>query len=165
MKKLKIEVLVLPLVDNSSIVDEKSNEKYISILNTISDEHLNSNLRIAIESDYHPLKFKGFIDKINSPFIGVNYDTGNSAACGFDFEEEMHLLRSKIFNIHIKDRQLHGSTVRLGDGSAPLEKQLKYFKNYLPSTNLILQTARNKNGDDIGDAKKYLEFLKTGKIL
>lgn len=74
-------------------------------------------------------------------------------------------LKSRILNIHIKDRKLNGPTVALGKGSAPLEKQVKYFKNELPNVNLILQPARSECGNDVGLIEDYLKFLQTGTLL
>lgn len=157
-----VSILVLPLVDDSSIKNIKTYDLYIEILRDIAAKYLDRNLKIAIESDFPPQKLSDFINKIDSPFVGVNYDTGNSAANGFGFEEEMQYLKSKILNIHIKDRKLNGPTVELGQGASPLEEQVKYFKKELPNINLILQAARSEHGNDVGIAQKYLNFLKNG---
>jgi L-ribulose-5-phosphate 3-epimerase len=165
IKKVGVEILVLPLVDNSSIKNNNDLDLYITVLKEIAQKYLTPNLKIAIESDFPPNKLIKFINKIDTPFIGINYDTGNSSAIGFDFYEEMISLKSRILNIHIKDRKLNGPTVALGKGSAPLEKQVKYFKNELPNVNLILQPARSECGNDVGLIEDYLKFLQTGTLL
>ena len=48
---------------------------------------------ILIESDYKPLKLKNLIKKINHKQVLINYDTGNSAGLGYDFNTE-----KKYFN-------------------------------------------------------------------
>ena len=165
IKKVGVEILVLPLVDNSSIKNNNDLNLYITVLKEIAQKYLSPNLRIAIESDFPPNKLIKFINKIDTPFIGINYDTGNSSAIGFNFYEEMIFFKSRILNIHIKDRKLNGPTVALGEGSAPLEKQVKYFKNELPNVNLILQPARSECGNDVGLIEGYLKFLQTGTLL
>lgn len=165
IKEVGVEILVLPLVDNSSIKNNNDLDLYITVLKEIAQKYLTPNLKIAIESDFPPNKLIKFINKIDTPFIGINYDTGNSSAIGFDFYEEMIFLKPKILNIHIKDRKLNGPTIAFGEGSAPLEKQVKYFKNELPNVNLILQPARSECGNDVGLIEGYLKFLQTGNLL
>ena len=48
---------------------------------------------------------KQFIEDIGSEHVGVNYDTGNSASLGYDFEDEMNAYCKYILNIHVKDRK------------------------------------------------------------
>jgi len=165
IREVGVNILVLPLIDGSSVEDRRCQDIYVEILQTIANRSLDYDLKIAIESDFNPEKLKNFISEIDSPFVGINYDTGNSASNGFQFEKEMSFLKSNIFNVHIKDRIFQGTTVPLGQGNSPLKTQFEFFKNNLPDVNLILQTARSAEGDDVGVAKKYLQFLKTGTLL
>ena len=87
-------------------------------------------MKIAIGSDFPPRKLKKFVDDIGNKMIGINYDTGNSAALGYDFEEEMEFTRFDIVNIHVKDRPFGGITCPLGSGKTGLETKLKYFPNF-----------------------------------
>ena len=159
VRSLGIKILVLPLVDNSSLKC-KDYDAYVKILSELSESHLDEGLSIAIESDFSPNSLCDFINDINSSSIGVNYDTGNSTHLGYDFEIEMQYLRSKIINIHLKDRLFKGTTVPLGKGDTPLFKQLKYFKRYMPDINIIIQAARCLVGNDVGKANEYLKFIR-----
>ena len=101
---------------------------------------------ILFESDYSPKNLHKFIKKFNPKFIGVNYDTGNSASLNYDFQKETVYFKY-VKNIHIKDRLLKGKTVRLGLGNFEFEKFLKYIKKSNYTGNFIFQTARKKKFD------------------
>ena len=81
--------------------------------------------------------------KLNNKF-GINYDTGNSASLGFDFDEEKKYMKY-IYNIHIKDRKFRGPSVRLGKGDFDFKNFFLYLKKFNYKGNLILQTARSRN--------------------
>ena len=58
---------------------------YVDLLKKISEICLGDGLKIAVESDFSPLKLEAFMRDIGSSFVGVNYDIGNGASLGFDF--------------------------------------------------------------------------------
>ena len=59
--------------------------------------------------------------------VKVNYDIGNSASLGFDIYEEFKLYGNRISDIHIKDRELGGSSVKLGAGNANFKSFFEVF--------------------------------------
>lgn len=153
-------ILVLPLVDNGSINNAKDFKLLKSSLSSLSKTLIEKKLKIAFESDYPPSKLKDFIAHFDERSFGINYDSGNSASLDFDPDEEFNHYGKRIINIHIKDRKLHGTTVRLGLGNANFKK---VFKNIIDSDykgNLILQTARSKNGDHFKELEINLNFIK-----
>lgn len=81
--------------------------------------------------------------KMNNKF-GINYDTGNSASLGYDFNEEKKYMKY-VFNIHIKDRKFRGNSVRLGKGDFNFKNFFSFLNRSNYKGNLILQTARSKN--------------------
>ena len=163
-QKLNVQYLIFPLVDQSSIKDYDDYREYIKLFRYIDEKLLGDKIRIAIESDFEPKKISQFMKDIGSENIGINYDTGNSAALGYDFEEEMSEYSAFILNIHLKDRKYRGSTVPLGEGDAPLNEQITYFNKYLNECNWIIQAARSSTGDDVGLAQSYLKFI-TSKVI
>lgn len=163
-KKLNVQYLIFPLVDRSSIKDDDDYREYIKLFTYIDEKLLGDKVRIAIESDFEPKRISQLITDIGSENVGINYDTGNSASLGYDFEEEMSEYSAFIFNIHLKDRKFRGSTVPLGEGDAPLIEQITYFKKYLNECNWVIQGARSRTGDDVGIAQSYLKFI-TSKVV
>ena len=114
---------------------------------------------IIFESDFHPEKLKTFISKFPKKCFGINYDSGNSAALGYDPDDEFQCYGERILNVHIKDRIFMGATVPLGEGSVSFIKVIKNLKSYNYKGNYILQTARSKNGKHVELIGLYREKI------
>ena len=154
-----INIIVLPIIDNSKI------ENYLeeSILRNflINNENLFNRykVKIAFESDMSPQNFLKFIDIFPKSCFGINYDIGNSASMGFNSREEIGMYGSRILNVHVKDRELNGITVPLGEGNANFKETFDELlvKNY--SGNFILQTARSKDQNHASVLENYIKFI------
>ena len=70
-----------------------------------------------------------------------------------------------IDNIHIKDRKLGGTTVRLGKGNANFEEFYKQIIKLKYKGNLILQTARSKTNQHTKEIKINIDFLRKKRII
>jgi len=155
--KIGIKYYIFPLVDNSSIKSISEEEHLIKTIKKMI-KLLKKNSQILFEIDYPPNKIINFIKKFKSKKVGINYDTGNSAGLNYNFNDEFKYLKY-IKNIHIKDRILNGSTVRLGKGNWNYKKFFKLIKkNY--KGNFILQTARSKNNKHIEEILINMKFFK-----
>ncbi|CAO6124261.1 IolE Sugar phosphate isomerases/epimerases [Candidatus Pelagibacterales bacterium] len=156
-QRIGIKYYIFPLVDNSKITTSAEENILVNGIKQIA-KILKRNSQILFETDYPPNKVINFIKKFKSKKVGINYDTGNSASLGYNFEDEMKYIKY-IKNIHIKDRILNGNTVRLGTGSWNYKKFFKLIKrNY--KGNFILQTARSKSKEHIKEIninKKFFE--------
>ena len=159
MRNIGSKILVVPLVDNSSLTTSNSIEVVKSLFTDLIPEISENRLQIAFECDLNPEKLSDFIGKFDRNYFGVNYDIGNSSSLGFDPIEEFKAYGSRIINVHVKDRKLNGATVPLGDGDANFQKifRLLYETNY--QGNLILQTARSKDGEDAEVLVKYKKLV------
>jgi hexulose-6-phosphate isomerase len=159
MKNIGSKILVVPLVDNSSLTASSSIKIVKSLFTDLIPEINENNLQIAFECDLNPENLLDFIEKFDRNYFGINYDTGNSSSLGFDPTEEFKAYGSRIINAHVKDRKLNGATVPLGEGDANFKKifRLLYEMNY--QGNLILQTARSKEGEDAKVLVKYKKLV------
>jgi len=159
MRNIGSKILVVPLVDNSSPTTSNSIKVIKSLFTDLIPEISENKLQIAFECDLNPEKLSDFIGKFDQNYFGVNYDIGNSSSLGFDPMEEFKAYGSRIINVHVKDRKLNGATVPLGDGDANFQKifSLLYKTNY--QGNLILQTARSKDGEDAEVLVKYKKLV------
>lgn len=136
--KVGIKYFVLPLVDNSSISNKFEELLLIREIKKIL-RFLQKKNYIIFEIDYKPDQITNFVNKFKSKKVGINYDTGNSSALGYRIEDEIKYFKY-VKNIHIKDRFLNGSTVRLGKGNWEYKKFFEKIKNTY-NGNFILQTA------------------------
>ena len=154
------KLLVIPLVDNGSIDNMEEFKLLKSTLFSLSEVLIDKQIRIAFESDYYPAKLNDFIENFDKNIFGINYDSGNSAHKGFDPDEEFNLYGRRIINIHIKDRKLYGSTVRLGNGNTNFDKVFRNIFKLEYKGNLILQTARSKIDEHYNELEINLNFIK-----
>ena len=116
--KLGIKFIILPLVDNGKIENQKQEMTLISFLKKINPILRTNKIKILFETNFKPKKYLKFIKKFNRKFFGINYDIGNSASYGFNPNEEISLYGKYVDNVHIKDRVYKGKTVPLGLGNA-----------------------------------------------
>tara|TARA_B100000315_G_C14542761_1_gene571734 strand:+ start:446 stop:1282 length:837 start_codon:yes stop_codon:yes gene_type:complete len=142
---LGIEFIVFPLVDEGSVENSYQEKSLLNGLSLIEPDLKKSSIKIIFESDFSPERLKYFIKQFSLEYYGINYDTGNSAAMGFDTKEEIKAYGARILNVHIKDRLLHGTTVPLGNGNADIQGVLKELNRIGYKGNYILQTARTDN--------------------
>jgi L-ribulose-5-phosphate 3-epimerase len=154
---LAMEFIVVPLVDGGSIKTKKERSSLFSFFERYESEIEKTSIKILFESDYGPLDLKSFIDELNPKVFGINYDIGNSAAMGFDPEDEFSAYGNRIMNVHVKDRELNGFTVPLGKGDANFPLVFKLLEEFSYKGNYILQTARSETGDHLGCIREFKE--------
>lgn len=157
---LKILYIVVPLVDKASIKTLEVEKKIIEYFSSMQEILFHKNVKIIFESDYKPSQLADFISKLNPEIFGINYDSGNSAALGYNVIEEFECYSKYIRNIHIKDRIFHGGTVDLGTGNVDFDLLFKCIKNCNYQENLILQSARPANGDNYSNVECHINFIK-----
>ena len=158
-QKAGICLFILPLVDNSSIKNFHQEKELRSTLNNNNFlKLLRKNSQILFELDYSPRKIIKFIKKFNLKKFGINYDTGNSACCDYDINKEKIYFKY-VKNIHIKDRLKNGPSVRLGNGNWDYLSFFNILKKIKYNNNLILQTARAKNGNHIEEINYSKKFI------
>ena len=159
-KDIGIDLIVLPLVDNGSLKNDKEIKNFIKISKSLKEYLKNTKVKLIFESDFHPIKLKNFIKKFDKRYFGINYDSGNSAGLNYNIDEEFKHYGDRISNVHIKDRLKFGKTVRLGNGNVNFLKLFKNLKKIKYKKNLILQTARSKTNKHMDEIKINLKFLK-----
>lgn len=138
-KKIGINKIIFPLVDNSSLKNLDEEKILIFEMKKLSKKFPSVNF--LFESDYKPKKLLSFIKKFRNKKFGINYDTGNSASLDYDLRDEKCYFKY-VKNIHIKDRKKKSTTVRLGHGNWNYKQFFNYIKKSKFSGNFILQTAR-----------------------
>jgi L-ribulose-5-phosphate 3-epimerase len=82
--QLGVTDIVIPCVDQSSLVDEVSVTRFIESIQPLVELAESSNINLSLETDLAPAPFVELLEKLNSPKVTVNYDTGNSSAFGYE---------------------------------------------------------------------------------
>jgi len=157
-KKLKITDIVIPCVDQSSLKTKEAVDRFVKQVAKVIPRIEKQNINLSLETDLAPKPFVKLLDRLNSKNITVNYDIGNSAALGFDSDEELNAYGDRITDIHIKDRVLGGGPVVLGDGNADFENFFNKLKEFNYQGPFIMQAYRDDDGIEI--FKKQLDCIK-----
>ena len=156
---LGIKYIVFPLVDNGKLENSEQERVLKDGLGQFDSILSASGIKIIFESDFSPNRLNNFISGFSPYNYGINYDIGNSAANGFDSDDEIDAFGERILNVHVKDRLLNGATVPLGLGNADIPKVLKKLNAIGYNGNCILQTARAEDGNHIGAHCQYRDQL------
>lgn len=156
-----IAIIVVPLVDNGRLERSEQEDTLIEFLLAHRGFMADRGLRVAFESDFAPIELARFIGRLDQDRFGVNYDSGNSAALGFDPAAEFAAYGSRIINVHVKDRLLGGTTVPLGTGATQFEQVFAYVRAANYRANFILQTARATDGDHARVLGRYRDMTET----
>ena len=155
---LKITDIVIPCVDQSSLETKKSVDRFVRQITKIIPKIEKENINLSLEADLAPQPFIELLNQLNSKNITVNYDIGNSAALGFDSDEELAAYGDRITDIHIKDRLLGGGPVTLGEGNADFAKFFDKLEEYDYQGAFIMQAYRDDEGVKI--FRKQLDWIK-----
>lgn len=153
-----ITMMVVPLVDNGRLENMAQEDDLVAFLKSQSGFLVAHGLKVLFESDYVPQELARFIARLDSSLFGINYDIGNSAALGFNSQEEFAAYGARIVNVHIKDRILGGTTVPLGTGSANFDTVFAALTKNNYQGNFILQTARAADGNHANILSTYRDM-------
>jgi len=157
---LGIQCIVVPLVDNGRLECPAQEDDLVASLGEMRTDLAERGVKIVFESDFGPRDLARLMERFEPSVFGVNYDIGNSAALGFDPDEEFTCYGTRILNVHVKDRLLAGTTVPLGTGRAEFEKVFCNLHRLAYSGNYVMQTARADDGDHVGALRRYHEMIK-----
>lgn len=160
MSLIGASLIEVPLVDDSSIKNQGEEEMAVSLIREFAEYAGKRDIRVGLETDLPPGAFRSFIETISRPNVAANYDSGNSSGIGYDHTEEILSLSALIANVHIKDRQLHGTTVALGQGSADFDKVFSALYTIGYSGSFVLQAARSADGSEVENIREQLAFVK-----
>ena len=160
--KLEISMIEIPLVDSSSLKNNKNKIEITYNLKKILKLAEENNVTIVLETDLNPFDFKEFLIGFENYNVMANYDSGNSASLGYSSEIELTELKKWIKNVHVKDRKFNGGTVPLGTGDTNFDEFFSSLSKINYSGDLIIQGARfnNKKITPEKTCKIYQEFIK-----
>lgn len=145
-KSLGLTDIVIPCVDQSSMRDRAAQDRFVQRMHSLVEEAEIVCINLSLETDLAPQPFAALLERFDSPRVTVNYDTGNSAALGFDPAEEVASYGQRISDIHIKDRIRGGGSVVLGSGDTRFDRFFEALRPLQYSGPFILQAYRDDEG-------------------
>ena len=157
MGHLGIKICTVPFVEIASLRDKKNKTNALRSLGKLVGLAREQNVVISIESDLPPFSVKNFLDQFPGQRPGVTFDSGDSAAQGFDARVETITLQKDIVLIHLKDRALGGNSVPLGEGDTDFGSVLEFITNRKFAGPVTLQAFRDAEGMAV--LKSQMEWL------
>ncbi len=146
--------LEIPCVDASEIRTRAEEDELARALAPALDQAARLGLEVGLETSLPPDRFRALLERIGHPQLRANYDTGNSAALGYDPGEEFSAYGRWINNVHIKDRRRGGGTVPLGQGDTDVPRVLQLLAQQNYTGDFILQVARGP--EEVETVRGYL---------
>ena len=159
-RKAGISRVVLPFVDASKITDDQDAQAVIAVLNRVLPVAEKLGMELHLETSLAPHSFAALLAHIPHPLLKINYDSGNSAALGYDVREEFSAYGKRIGSVHLKDRQYAGGTVALGSGNADFPALFEVLTSIQYEGDFILQVARGSDGDELAWIKHTMALVK-----
>ncbi len=160
MRRIGATLIEVPMVDDSSVKNEKERSNALKIARDMADIASVHGITVGFETDMPPGVFRQFLEDIDHKNVAANYDSGNSSGLGYDPLEEIESLGTWIGNVHIKDRVLGNGTVSLGTGSADFEKVFSSLKKTSYHGSFILQAARGEDNNEVETIREQVSFIK-----
>ncbi len=159
-QKIGVNRIVLPFVDASSIETIEDTETVGRTLEAVLPQAEATGVELHLETSLGPAAFAKLLARLPHPMVKVNYDTGNSAALGYQASEEFAHYGLRIGSVHIKDRVLGGGTVSLGTGNVDFDDVFDGLKELNYSGDFTMQIARGESGGEVGWAKGNMAFIR-----
>ncbi len=155
---LGVTDIVIPCVDGSALRNEQDILDFIQNIRPAGDLAEQLGVNLALETDLPPRAFEELLEALGSASFTVNYDTGNSAALGYDPLAELAAYGDRISDIHLKDRRRGGPSVELGTGDTDFRRFFEALSRTGYDGPLIMQAYRDEEGVQI--FKKQLEWIR-----
>jgi len=146
-----IRNITIPLLEESSMVDDEKRNQFCQIIEPIGKQF--SEINFSFEAELHYEKLYEII-KLCENFY-VTYDTGNMTSCRFNHTEYINFFGSKINNVHLKDRTFQAQTVAPLTGNTDFSTIFTTLHNIGYRGPYILQTARNITGQEVETMLKH----------
>lgn len=156
--ELGVRDIVIPCVDRASLTRDNGLDRFVEVVSTLLPLAESCEVNLCLEADLAPDAFANLLTRCSSGRLTVNYDTGNSAALGYNATEELAAYGEFITDVHIKDRVLGGGSVVLGQGDVDFDAFFEALGKHEYVGPLIMQAYRDEEGLSI--FKAQLEWLR-----
>lgn len=157
--KMGAKIIVYPLFCEAEITNLSQIhyfQKYIGVLSSVAAMH---GIKIALEISASVSKLIAIFEEIQYPNVGLCLDTGNLYAAGVSYKDILDCpkLASKIYHVHIKDRDIAFNNVVLGKGNVNFNI---VFSQLLANGYMGLVVTESSRGED-----PYITAVENKKFL
>jgi hypothetical protein len=158
MDSTLIRNITIPLLEESSMSDDKKRKQFCSLVKPIGEKF--PEIKFSFEAELGMKELQEIISLCDNFY--VTYDTGNITSYGLDHTEYIKFFANKINNVHLKDRTFDAKTVEPLKGDTNFKTIFKTLKEIKYDGPHIIQTARATTGKEketILKHKKIFEDL------
>ena len=141
---LEIQQIIIPLFGSSEIINI---DLIYELFDNICDKLGGSTVRIGFETNLSAITQKT-ICRMLAGRVGICYDVGNAAGCGYDSAGDILEISEYLLEIHLKDKRPGGTSVMLGNGTVDFSEVFRNTKTWDKNI-YILESLR------LGRFKKY----------
>tara|TARA_R110002020_G_scaffold464493_2_gene685236 strand:- start:10772 stop:11551 length:780 start_codon:yes stop_codon:yes gene_type:complete len=139
-----IKNITIPLLEESSMCDDKSRKMFCGLIKKIGDTF--PDINFSFEAELGMQELLEIVSLCDNFY--VTYDTGNITSYGLSHSEYVEFFADKINNVHLKDRTFDAKTVSPLEGDTDFETIFKSLKGIGYQGPYILQTARSETGKE-----------------
>ncbi|MBI2603641.1 MAG: sugar phosphate isomerase/epimerase [Deltaproteobacteria bacterium] len=155
-KSLEIERILIPLFDHAEIHVNEDAAILRSSLEVPLKYAAEMNVELCLETTLPAHKNLFLFQPVWEVPLRFYYDIGNSAAFGFNLDEELKQLGPWISGVHIKDRVFMGGNVPIGEGSVNFRKSFRGLLNLPYRGPWVLETTPGDSPNKF--AKRHISF-------
>ena len=154
-----LPMIELPMMGKNSLGQDGAYDVFAQVLDQLLPVAERTGVDVLLEIDVAPAAIRAFLDRIDHPRFGINYDSGNSTWFGFHPDEELPVYAPWVRNVHVKDCTRKDYSVALGQGETDFARVFAQLASAGYCGGFVLQAAR-RDGDDLAAARDYLAFTR-----
>jgi len=154
-----VQRVVLPFVDAARIETDDDHANVVELVEVLRPACLSGNISLHLETSLDPSAFSRLLAQLPDDLVFVTYDSGNSAAQGYDVEAELMAYGERIGSVHVKDRMVGGGTVPLGQGNANLGALFEGLARLAYGGDFVMQVARGVAGQELDWVRSNREIV------
>ena len=144
-KALGARTILVPITNPLALPSEQAAHWWAEETRAVAYDAAKNGIRIGLENVGRSHVVTGeqlleLIEAVDNPAVGAYFDVGNATMLGSDSVADIHTLKGRIAQVHIKDPRKDRTPCYLGDGDIDLEGCLKALAEEDYSGPLVFET-------------------------
>ena len=158
--KVGVKTILIPVLEKAEVKSRADQEDIKSVLGPLVSLAEELGIVLGLECSLPAAASAEWASSFKTPQIKIYYDVGNATSYGFNAAREIQELSGFLGGVHIKDRNLNGPSVPLGQGGVDFNGVFRSLKNIGYNRPIILQAARDPEDRVQENARKNLNFVR-----
>ncbi len=150
--------VLVPCADEKIRADSSQQIAWTEGLTPVLDQASQAGIRVGLEMNGPARDQSRWVKEIGHPSLGIYYDLGNATHFGHYPPEDIQIIGDLLVGVHIKDRNVGGASVILGQGDTDFINSFRALEEVEYKGPLVLETPRGVN--PIVTAREHLAFVR-----